>query len=101
MSQILYRIETTTPSDEREVLIHAATQTAFPAYRQVVTYTSPEIAGDDTKLGSIPVMVIDLILTGGATNRLLVHRLCEKIKALVDQRAVTLIEIPILRERIF
>jgi hypothetical protein len=83
------------------VLIHAAAQSAFPKYRQVVTYTSPEIAGDDTKVGAIPVMVIDITLTGGSTDRLLVHRLCERIKTLVDQRTVRLIEIPILRERTF
>jgi hypothetical protein len=101
MSQVLYRIETTTPNDERELLIHEAAQSAFPKYRQIVAYTSPEVAGDKGLVAAIPVLILDIVLTGGATDRLLVHRLCESIKKLVEQRTVTLTEIPILRRRIF
>ena len=94
MSKILYRIETLGSPVDNE--IHETASAAFPQYRQIIAYDSPTEGN-----GTVPLLILDIILTGGATDRLLVHRLCKQIKTLVDPRAVRLIELPILRERTF
>jgi hypothetical protein len=94
MSTVIYRIETLGSPVDSE--IHEATVAAFPRYRQIIAFQSPT-----EEKGSVPLLILEIVLTGGVTDRLLVHRLCERIKELVGDRAVHMMEIPVLRDRMF